>query len=154
MSPDTHCELQPVPSDLRFCPLTACTCCTCNCPMITKQIQQNVLFGPLSCTERFKSPNLSLLTKLYQIHDMPQAEYLKRSILDLKIGTYDMVEVAYEETPIIEALHKFVNKRVSALPIVDKEVRRTTDRKRQTIKDTDSILCRRVGWSTSTPSLM
>ena len=31
-------------------------------------------------------------------------------------------QVAYEETPIIEALHKFVNKRVSALPIVDKEV--------------------------------
>ena len=32
-------------------------------------------------------------------------------------------QVAYEETPIIEALHKFVYKRVSALPIVDKEVR-------------------------------
>ena len=31
-------------------------------------------------------------------------------------------QVAYEETPIIEALHSFVNKRVSALPIVDKEV--------------------------------
>ena len=31
-------------------------------------------------------------------------------------------QVAYEETPIIEALHKFVYKRVSALPIVDKEV--------------------------------
>ena len=31
--------------------------------------------------------------------------------------------MAYEETPIIEALHKFVNKRVSALPIVDKEGR-------------------------------
>ena len=31
-------------------------------------------------------------------------------------------QVAYEETPIIDALHKFVYKRVSALPIVDKEV--------------------------------
>jgi len=57
------------------------------------------------------------------IHDMPQAKYLQHSILDLKIGTYDLVEVASEETPIIEALHKFVNKRVSALPIVDKEGR-------------------------------
>ena len=58
-----------------------------------------------------------------QIHDMPQAKYLQHSILDLKIGTYDLVEVASEETPIIEALHKFVNKRVSALPIVDKDGR-------------------------------
>ena len=33
-----------------------------------------------------------------------------------------VAQVATEETPIIEALHKFVNKRVSALPIVDKEV--------------------------------
>jgi len=57
------------------------------------------------------------------IHDMPQAKYLQHSILDLKIGTYDLVEVASEETPIIEALHKFVNKRVSALPIVDKDGR-------------------------------
>ena len=31
-------------------------------------------------------------------------------------------QVAYEETPIIDALHKFVYKRVSALPIVDSEV--------------------------------
>jgi len=57
------------------------------------------------------------------IHDMPQAKFLQQSILDLKIGTYNEVEVAYEETPIIEALHKFVYKRVSALPIVDKEGR-------------------------------
>jgi len=57
------------------------------------------------------------------IHDMPQANYLQHSILDLKIGTYDKVEVAFEDTPIIEALHSFVNKRVSALPIVDKEGR-------------------------------
>ena len=30
--------------------------------------------------------------------------------------------MAYEDTPIIDALHKFVYKRVSALPIVDSEV--------------------------------
>ena len=34
-------------------------------------------------------------------------------------------QVAYEDTPIIEALHKFVNKRVSALPIVDNKVNKT-----------------------------
>lgn len=54
---------------------------------------------------------------------MPQAKFLQKSIIDLNIGTYLGVELAYEETPIIEALHKFVNKRVSALPIVDREAR-------------------------------
>lgn len=57
------------------------------------------------------------------IQDMPQAKFLQQSVMELKIGTYEEVEVAYEETPIIEALHKFVYKRVSALPIVDKEGR-------------------------------
>ena len=45
--------------------------------------------------------------------------YLNDSIMDLKIGTYDNIEVATEETTIIAALHKFLNKKISALPIVD-----------------------------------
>ncbi len=58
-----------------------------------------------------------------QIYDLPQPSYLKKSIGELGIGTYDNIEVAKQETPIIEALHKFVNKRISALPIVDSEGR-------------------------------
>jgi len=38
-----------------------------------------------------------------------------------KIGTYENIEVAHFSTPIIEALKKFVEKRVSALPIVDED---------------------------------
>lgn len=37
------------------------------------------------------------------------------------IGTYNNIEVAHYSTPIIEALQKFVEKRISALPIVDDE---------------------------------
>ena len=56
-----------------------------------------------------------------QIHDLPKPSYFNRSIGDLDIGTYDNIEVAHNETPIIEALNKFVNFRISALPIVDDE---------------------------------
>merc|ERR1712083_951884 len=42
-------------------------------------------------------------------------------IYDLGIGTYEDIEVAKYDTPIIEALNKFVKKRVSAIPIVDDE---------------------------------
>ena len=50
---------------------------------------------------------------------MPKPTYFHQSINELGIGTYDDIEVAKYDTPIIEALNKFVTKRVSALPIVD-----------------------------------
>jgi len=55
------------------------------------------------------------------IHDLPKPSYFHQSIDDLGIGTYEDIEVAKYDTPIIEALNKFVKKRVSALPIVDDE---------------------------------
>jgi len=45
--------------------------------------------------------------------------YLSDSIMELKIGTYEDIEVATEDTTIVAALHKFLNKNISALPIVD-----------------------------------
>lgn len=41
----------------------------------------------------------------------------------MNIGTYDNIETATEDTTIITALHKFVERRVSALPMVDTEGR-------------------------------
>ncbi len=58
---------------------------------------------------------------IIQINDLPKPAYLNESIGDLGIGTFDNIEVAKPETPIIEALNKFVKKRISALPIVDEE---------------------------------
>lgn len=55
------------------------------------------------------------------IHDLPKPAFLNQTIEDLNIGTYKDIEVAKLTTPIIQALNKFVNKRVSALPIVDEE---------------------------------
>ncbi|CAG2059747.1 unnamed protein product [Timema podura] len=43
--------------------------------------------------------------------------------VQIQIGTYDDIETAFEETSIILALKKFVERRVSALPIVDTEGR-------------------------------
>lgn len=61
-----------------------------------------------------------LLKFLYlYIHDLPKPEYLNKTIQELNIGSYNNIEVAHHSTPIIEALGKFVNRRISALPIVD-----------------------------------
>lgn len=58
-----------------------------------------------------------------QINELPKPRYVNSLVRDLDIGTMDNIETATEDTTIIEALHKFVNRRVSALPVVDSEGR-------------------------------
>ncbi|XP_065218472.1 5'-AMP-activated protein kinase subunit gamma-2 isoform X2 [Planococcus citri] len=57
------------------------------------------------------------------INDLPKPSYMNKTISDLKIGTYDNIETVAEDTTIILALKKFVERRVSALPVVDEKGR-------------------------------
>jgi 5'-AMP-activated protein kinase regulatory gamma subunit len=50
---------------------------------------------------------------------------MQKKLRDLKIGTYENIETANEDTTIINALYSFVERRVSALPMVDSEGRLT-----------------------------
>lgn len=59
----------------------------------------------------------------FQINELPKPSYMQKTLRELKIGSYDNIETATEETSIITALHKFVERRVSALPIIDPEGR-------------------------------
>lgn len=54
---------------------------------------------------------------------MPKPSFMNKTLRELNIGTYDNVETASPDTPIITALTKFVERRVSALPIVDSQGR-------------------------------
>ena len=48
--------------------------------------------------------------------------FMARSLRDLpKIGTFENIVVAKQDTPLIDALKLMVEKRISALPIVDKK---------------------------------
>ncbi len=46
--------------------------------------------------------------------------YLNKQLKELMIGTYDNIAVTTTNTPLILVLHQFVERRVSALPVVDK----------------------------------
>lgn len=48
---------------------------------------------------------------------------MNKTLRELRIGTYENIETATEDTSIILALKKFVERRVSALPIIDTEGR-------------------------------
>lgn len=51
--------------------------------------------------------------------DMPKPAFMKQSLDALGIGTYHNIAFIHPDTPIIRALSVFVERRVSALPVVD-----------------------------------
>jgi len=57
------------------------------------------------------------------INELPKPSYMSKTLRELRIGSYENIETASEDTSIILALKKFVERRVSALPIVDAEGR-------------------------------
>jgi 5'-AMP-activated protein kinase regulatory gamma subunit len=57
------------------------------------------------------------------INELPKPSYMTKTLRDVRIGSYENIETASEDTSIILALKKFVERRVSALPIVDNEGR-------------------------------
>ncbi|KAK0090186.1 hypothetical protein PV326_004211, partial [Microctonus aethiopoides] len=55
------------------------------------------------------------------IQELPRPSFVNKTLGELRIGTYDNIETATEDTSIILALKKFVERRVSALPIIDSD---------------------------------
>ncbi|XP_016019404.2 5'-AMP-activated protein kinase subunit gamma-2 isoform X1 [Rousettus aegyptiacus] len=51
--------------------------------------------------------------------DMPKPAFMKQNLGALGIGTYHDIAFIHPDTPIIKALSVFVERRVSALPVVD-----------------------------------
>ena len=64
-----------------------------------------------------------MVSIVLQMNEMPKPSYMFKTLRELRIGTYENVETAHPDTPIIIALKKFVERRVSALPIVDTQGR-------------------------------
>lgn len=56
---------------------------------------------------------------LFQVCEMPKPAFMKQMLSELGIGTYDNIAFIQPDTPIIKALGVFVDRRVSALPVVD-----------------------------------
>ncbi|XP_056595051.1 5'-AMP-activated protein kinase subunit gamma-2a isoform X2 [Triplophysa dalaica] len=51
--------------------------------------------------------------------EMPKPAFMKQTLEELSIGTYCNIAFIHPDTPIIKALNIFVERRVSALPVVD-----------------------------------
>jgi 5'-AMP-activated protein kinase, regulatory gamma subunit len=51
---------------------------------------------------------------------MPQPKFMKKTLVELNIGTLKNIRTVNEDEILIDVLNIFVSKRVSALPVVDK----------------------------------
>ena len=56
---------------------------------------------------------------MWQVCEMPKPAFMKQTLEELTIGTYHNIAFIHPNTPIIKALNIFVDRRVSALPVVD-----------------------------------
>ncbi|XP_022123639.2 uncharacterized protein LOC110999056 isoform X1 [Pieris rapae] len=92
--------------------------------LITNRIHRLPVIDPETGNVLYILTHKRILRFLFlYINELPKPKYLQNKLRDLKIGTLNNIETATEDTSIIEALKKFVNRRVSALPIIDTEGR-------------------------------
>jgi 5'-AMP-activated protein kinase regulatory gamma subunit len=88
--------------------------------LVENRIHRLPVLDPVNGNVLYILTQKPILRFLYHhIPNLPDAHYFSDSIMELKIGSYDNIEIATEDTTIIVALHTFINKRISALPIVD-----------------------------------
>ncbi|KAL1006439.1 hypothetical protein UPYG_G00072430, partial [Umbra pygmaea] len=55
--------------------------------------------------------------------EMPKPAFMKQNLEELTIGTFHNIAFIHPDTPVIKALNIFVERRVSALPVVDESGR-------------------------------
>ncbi|XP_037036685.1 uncharacterized protein LOC119074565 isoform X2 [Bradysia coprophila] len=88
--------------------------------LIHNRIHRLPVIDPLTGNVLYILTHKRILRFLFlYINELPKPSCMQKTLRELRIGTYENIETANEETSIITALHKFVERRVSALPLVD-----------------------------------
>ncbi|XP_022645070.1 uncharacterized protein LOC111243559 isoform X2 [Varroa destructor] len=96
------------------------------CDAITALIQQRVhrlpVIDPQTGNVLYVLTHKRILRFLFlYFYDLPHASYLDQSIQELKVGSFENIATCNPTTPLIDALKTFIERRVSALPVVDED---------------------------------
>jgi len=82
------------------------------------------VIDPMTGNALYVLTHKRILRFLYlYIYDLPNPVFMHKTIGELGIGSYDNIATAHPDTPLIVAINYFVDRRISALPIVDEENR-------------------------------
>ncbi len=55
--------------------------------------------------------------------NVSETQMLRKPLRDLNVGTYDHVETAYMDTPVMDVIHLLVKKNISNIPILNNDGR-------------------------------
>jgi len=89
--------------------------------LIENKIHRLPIIDPLNGDIVYILNQKPLLKFLYNVPNLKNSRHLQMSLAQAGVGSYKNISVAEDTTTVIEALNKFVNDGVSALPIVDEE---------------------------------
>jgi 5'-AMP-activated protein kinase regulatory gamma subunit len=53
--------------------------------------------------------------------NVQETQQLQKPLKELKVGSYENLQTATMDTPVIEVIHMLVKKNISSVPILDKE---------------------------------
>ncbi|CAF0810684.1 unnamed protein product [Adineta ricciae] len=91
------------------------------CLLLENHVHRLPIIDPVTNNVVFILTHKRILRFFYlYIYDWPQPSFMSKSLEELKLGTYDRLDIIEETSTVIEALGLFVRHRVSALPVVDK----------------------------------
>uniref|UniRef100_A0A667Z878 Protein kinase AMP-activated non-catalytic subunit gamma 2 n=1 Tax=Myripristis murdjan TaxID=586833 RepID=A0A667Z878_9TELE len=100
-------------------------CCVCSLfdavyTLIKNKIHRLPVIDPVTGNALYILTHKRIL-KFLQLFvcEMPKPAFMKQTLGELGIGTYHDIAFIHPDTPIIKALNIFVERRVSALPVVD-----------------------------------
>ncbi|XP_061179905.1 5'-AMP-activated protein kinase subunit gamma-2-like isoform X2 [Saccostrea echinata] len=90
--------------------------------LITCKVHRLPVVDRLTGNALYVLTHKRILRFLYiYINELPKPSYMRQSLEELSIGTYENLVKATPNTPIIKALNLFVDHHISALPICDEE---------------------------------
>ncbi|XP_017719116.1 PREDICTED: 5'-AMP-activated protein kinase subunit gamma-2 [Rhinopithecus bieti] len=88
--------------------------------LIKNKIHRLPVIDPISGNALYILTHKRILKFLQLLmSDMPKPAFMKQNLDELGIGTYHNIAFIHPDTPIIKALNIFVERRISALPVVD-----------------------------------
>uniref|UniRef100_A0A2K6K2L6 Protein kinase AMP-activated non-catalytic subunit gamma 2 n=1 Tax=Rhinopithecus bieti TaxID=61621 RepID=A0A2K6K2L6_RHIBE len=87
--------------------------------LIKNKIHRLPVIDPISGNALYILTHKRILKFLQLMSDMPKPAFMKQNLDELGIGTYHNIAFIHPDTPIIKALNIFVERRISALPVVD-----------------------------------
>lgn len=89
-----------------------------------EQVHRLPVIDPLTGDALFIVTHKRILRFFFiYIYEMPEPQYMKKTLEELNLGSYNNLAYAHNDTPVIEAIKLLLKRNISALPVVDENMK-------------------------------